>query len=390
MRKVIIGNHAASYGVMLSRAEVIAAYPITPQTQIVELLSEMCGNGTLKAEFLKVESEHSALASLIGASSAGARTFTATSSQGLALMHELIHWASGARLPIVMTNVNRALAPGWNIWADQTDSLSQRDTGWMQIYCETGQEILDLVIMAYKLAEKIMLPAMIVYDAFYLSHTAEPVDIPDQKSVDRFLPPYRPEVFLDIDNPVTLGSLIKPDQFMEARYNVQKSIEKVPEVFAEISAEYQKIFKRQYDLIEKYRLDDAEKVVICASTMASTARIIIDELREKGQKIGMLKIRFFRPFPFKKIRGLLKGKKQIIVLDRNLSPGMGGIFAQEVKNALYGLQKPPEIHGIVTGLGGKDITPGLLRDIITSPKKKIDYASPITWKGFPGAEDENE
>ncbi len=390
MRKVIIGNHAASYGVMLARAEVIAAYPITPQTQIVELLSEMCGNGTLNAEFLKVESEHSALASLIGASSAGARTFTATSSQGLALMHELIHWASGARLPIVMTNVNRALAPGWNIWADQTDSLSQRDTGWMQIYCETGQEILDLVIMAYKLAEKIMLPAMIVYDAFYLSHTAEPVDIPDQKSVDRFLPPYRPEIFVDVDNPVTLGSLTRPEQFMDARYNVQKSIEKATEIFVEIASEYHKIFKRKYGLLEKYRLDDAERVVICASTMAGTTRIIIDELREKGVKVGMLKIRFFRPFPFKEIRRMLKGKKHILVLDRNLSPGMGGIFAQEVKNALYGLPKPPEIHGIVTGLGGKDITPALLREIISNPGKKTDYTSPIIWKGITDREEGDE
>ena len=192
MKKVIIGNHAVSYAVMRSKVEVIAAYPITPQTQIVELLSELCGDGSINASFLKVESEHSALASVIGAASAGARTFTATSSQGLLLMHELVHWAAGARLPIVMANVNRAVGPGWNIWSEQTDSLSQRDTGWIQIYCETGQEIFDLTILSYRLAELVKLPIMLVYDAFFLSHTSEPVDIADQDVVDKFLPPYEP------------------------------------------------------------------------------------------------------------------------------------------------------------------------------------------------------
>ncbi|MBC7260791.1 MAG: pyruvate ferredoxin oxidoreductase, partial [Chloroflexi bacterium] len=193
MEKVIMGNHAVSYGVQLARVQVIAAYPITPQTQVVEMLSEFCAEGLLDAKFIKVESEHSVMAAVVGASIAGARAFTATSSHGLALMHEVLHWASGGRLPIVLANVNRALGPGWNVWTEQTDSLAQRDTGWIQFYCETNQEVLDMVIQAYKIAETVLLPVMLVLDAFVLSHTEEPVDIPDQATVDQFLPPYQPK-----------------------------------------------------------------------------------------------------------------------------------------------------------------------------------------------------
>ena len=210
MRHVLEGSHAVSEAVRLARTQVISAYPITPQTHIVEQLSEYCANGTLDARFLRVESEHSAMAALIGAASSGVRTFTATSSQGLALMHELLHWASGARLPIVMAQVNRALAPGWNIWADQTDSLAQRDTGWIQLYCENGQEVLDTTIQAFRLAEWVNLPVMVNLDAFFLSHTYEPVDVPDQKSVDKFLPPYKPRFQLDLANPCAFNQLAPP------------------------------------------------------------------------------------------------------------------------------------------------------------------------------------
>ena len=382
MRKVIIGNHAASYGVLLSKVDVIAAYPITPQTQIVELLSELCGKGALKARFIKVESEHSALACLIGASSAGARTFTATSSQGLALMHELLHWTSGARLPVVMTNVNRTLAPGWNIWADQTDSLAQRDTGWIQIYCETGQEILDLVIIAYRLAELVLLPVMIVYDAFFLSHTSEPVDILEQEDVDSFLPPYEPKEFLDVDNPATLGSLTTPEYYMEMRYALQQAMDRVQLLLPQIASEFCEIFGRDYGMLEGYLLDDAEKVIVCASTMASTTRVVIDELREKGELYGLLKIRFFRPFPYYDIRRVLQGRKRVIVIDRNLSPGMGGIFTQEIKNALYNVPNCPEILGAITGLGGRDVTPDVLNDIIYKSETTIDSQTLNFWHGL--------
>ncbi len=380
MRKVIIGNHAASYGVMLSRVRVIAAYPITPQTQIVEFLSELCASGKLDARYMEVESEHSAMASLIGAASTGVRTFTATSSQGLALMHELLHWAAGGRLPIVMVNVNRALAPAWSIWADQTDSLAQRDTGWIQVYCESGQEILDSVIMAYMLAERVMLPVMIVYDAFYLSHTSEPVDIPEQGEVDEILPPYDPDIFLDPERPGAVSSIMFPNDYMDLRYRQQKAMEAVPGVVEAVSEKYFNRFNRRYGLLEEYRMDDAEKVVVCAGTIAGTSRIIIDELRERGEKIGMVKIRFFRPFPYREIKKALAGRDEVIVIDRNLSPGMGGIFAQEIRNALYGVENPPSVTGTVTGLGGKDVTPGVLREIITGDRRtKGDV--PVHWQG---------
>ncbi len=382
MKKVIIGNYSASYAVLRSRVEVISAYPITPQTQIVEFLSELCGSGDLKARFLKVESEHSALASLIGASSAGARTFTATSSQGLALMHELLHWTSGARLPVVMVNVNRALAPSWNIWADQTDSLSQRDTGWIQVYCETGQEIFDLTVMAYRIAETVMLPVMIAYDAFYLSHTSEPVDIPEQGEVDSFLPAYSPGVFLDIKHPAALGSMASPKYFMEMRHDQQCAMEKVEEVFTGSAGEYNEIFGRGYGIIETYMLHDAGKVIICASTMAGTVRSVIDAMRKDGERVGLLKIRLFRPFPAEEIRRALDGKKLAIVIDRNLSPGLGGIFAQEVKSALYSAPNPPDVIGIIAGLGGRDVTPELIKSIIIDSESDSRSGKSIIWKGL--------
>jgi pyruvate/2-oxoacid:ferredoxin oxidoreductase alpha subunit len=217
--RVVTGNHAVSHGARLARVQVISAYPITPQTQVVELLSKLCEDGELDARFLKVESEHSAMAALIGASAAGARAFTATSSHGLALMHEMLHWAAGARLPIVLANINRSMGTPWSVWTDQNDSLSQRDTGFMQIYCESNQEVLDSVIQAYRLAEKVYLPVMIILDAFVLSHTAEPVEFPTQESVDRYLPPYQPQFRLDTSNPAAFGGLTTPENYMELRMN---------------------------------------------------------------------------------------------------------------------------------------------------------------------------
>ena len=234
MKKAIKGNHAVSHGVRLSRVGVISAYPITPQTTIVEELSEMCARGEISARFIKVESEHSAMASLIGAATAGARTFTASSGNGLLLMHEVLHWTAGARLPIVMADVNRAVSGVWNIWAEQTDSLAQRDTGWIQIYCESSQELLDGVLMAYRLAEKVMLPVMIAYDAFFLSHTTEIVDIPDADVVDRFLPPYEPPVQLNFDDPRMFGGFFSTDYFYEHRYTVQQASQEALNVYPEV------------------------------------------------------------------------------------------------------------------------------------------------------------
>jgi len=380
MKKVIMGNHALSYGAMLSRAQVISAYPITPQTQVVELLSEMCASKVLDAQFIKVESEHSAMASLIGAALAGARTFTATSAQGLALMHELLHWASGARLPIVMGNINRAMAPGWSIWSDQNDSLSQRDTGWIQFYCANNQEVLDSVIQAYKVAERFSIPAMIILDAFTLSHTYEVVDVPDQSLVDAYLPPFQSAFRLTPDEPHAFGGLTSPDHYFELRYKLQKDMEKVPEAVEATGREYEKIFGRYLGAVDAYQVDDAEIILVTSGTAGSTARVAVDLLRQKGIKAGNLRIRLFRPFPFALVRQILSRAKKVAVVDRNISYGHHGIFYQEVKSALYGLSSVP-VFGFITGLGGRDITPETFEAIVNYTLAKNQPEEEIIWIG---------
>ncbi len=384
MKKVLMGNHAVSYGVRLSRVEVISAYPITPQTQIVEELSEICANGELNAKFIKVESEHSAMASCIGAAAGGARAFTATSSQGLALMHELLHWASAARLPIVMADVNRAMAPGWSIWTEQTDSLAQRDTGWLQLYCENNQEVLDTVIQSFRIAEQLSLPVMVVLDAFVLSHTYEIVDVPEQEIIDSYLPPYQPAVKMDIDDPHAFGALVTPDNYYEMRYKIQKEMEIAPHVVESADQEYSELLGRSYGIVEPYLFDDAELVLVVAGALTSTVRAVIQEYRSKGIKVGLLKIRMFRPFPTLAVRSLLLNKPKIAVIDRNISFGASGIFFQELKAALYNQNgaKSPEIFGFIIGLGGRDVTLadiGRIVDFTLEHKKPIDD---IIWMGM--------
>lgn len=379
MRTVIEGSHAVSYGVMLSRVQVISAYPITPQTHVVEKLSEFCADGELQAKFLKVESEHSAMASLIGASAVGTRVFTATSSQGLALMHELLHWASGARLPIVMANVNRALAAPWNIWCDQTDSLSQRDTGWLQFYCESSQEVLDTVIQAFKISETILLPSMVILDAFYLSHTYEPVDIPDRERVDRFLPRYEPKLKLDPKDPKSFSGLTSPDIFTEMRYQMQQSMEQAKSVILLVNEEYRRIFGRGYGLTEAYRCDDAELVLVTSGTASGTSREVIDQWRERGKAIGLLKVRAFRPFPSEQVRKDLKGISKVAVIDRNISCGKGGIFAEELKSALCNEEHGPTVFSYVAGLGGRDITQETISDVIKHTLEQDRPKEEILW-----------
>lgn len=381
MKKVIMGNHALSYGAMLSRAQVIAAYPITPQTQVVELLSEMCADGTLNAKFIKVESEHSAMAACLGASLAGARTFTATSAQGLALMHELLHWASGGRLPVVMGNINRAMAPGWSIWTDQNDSLSQRDTGWIQYYCASNQEVLDTVIQAFKVSEKLMIPSMIVLDAFALSHTYEVVDVPDQDKVDAYLPPFNPPFRLTPDDPHAFGGLTSPEHYMELRYKLQKDMEKVPALVEETGKEYEKMFGRYLGQVDEYLCDDAEFIFVTSGTAGYTARVVVDELREKGIKAGNLRIKLFRPFPFEKVRSILSKVPKVAVVDRNISYGHHGIFYQEVKSAMYGQPHQPVIFGFITGLGGRDITRDTFKEIADYALSKSQAEEEIVWIG---------
>lgn len=378
---VLTGNYAVSYGALLSRVEVISAYPITPQTTIVELLSEMVAEGKLKAKFVTVESEHSAMAACIGASVAGARAFTATSAQGLALMHEMLHWAAGARLPIVMANVNRAMAPPWSIWTDQNDSLSQRDTGWMQIYCESNQEVLDHIILSYKVGERVLLPAMIVLDAFVLSHTSEPVEIYPQDVVDSYLPPFNFEYRLNPENPFAFGGLAHPDAYFEYRYKQQKAMERAIEVFEEEFELFYKTFGRKYDFVEEFMMEDADYVIVTAGAMSSTAKVAVKEMREKKNiKIGLMRLRVIRPFPFEKMRKSLRGRKKIGVIDRNISPGYHGIFYQEIKAALYPLEERPALFGYITGLGGRDVKKENIEEIIEDLIKR-DTMEEIIFKG---------
>ena len=382
MKQVVEGSHAVAEAVRLARAQVISAYPITPQTHIVERLSEYCADSTLAARFLRVESEHSALAALIGAASCGVRTFTATSSQGLALMHELLHWASAARLPIVMANVNRAMAPGWNIWADQTDSLAQRDTGWIQLYCEHSQEVLDTTIQAFRLGEWLNLPVMVNLDAFFLSHTYEVVDLPKQNVVDRFLPPYQPRFQLDTKDPCAFNQLAPPNIYMEMRHNIQTAMDDALTFFGQMENEFKNTIGRGYGPVEAIECEDAEIIMVTSGTITSTSRQVLSELRKKGEKIGLLKIKLFRPFPVKAMRELTGSARKIAVIDRNFSFGASGIFAQEVRAALCNHPGHPMVFGYVAGLGGRDVTTAVIEEIYWLTKDSDLPQQESIWVGL--------
>lgn len=363
--KVITGNEAVAYGVKLSRVKFIAAYPITPQTTIVEKISKMVESGELDAEFLRVESEHSALAATLGASTAGLRSFTATSSHGLSYMNEMVIWTAGARHPVVMAVVCRAFGPPWNIWNEHTDILMQRDTGWIIMFAENNQEVLDTVIQAYKIAEneRVLLPVIIGLDAFILSHTSMPVEIPDQDIIDKFLPSTAKKPFiLDPNNPITHGSLTYPDSYMEFRYLIHKSMEEAKNVIEDVDTEWEKLTGRSYGgLIDSYKCEDAEVAIITVGSSAGDAKEAVDRLRDEGYRVGVIRLRVFRPFPTEKLRELALRLKAIGVVDRNLSPGIGGIIQAEVKASLYDLPKKPLVQGFIAGLGGRDIT---VRDFI--------------------------
>jgi pyruvate/2-oxoacid:ferredoxin oxidoreductase alpha subunit len=367
MKRVLEGSHAVSHAVELARVKVISAYPITPQTHIVERLAELVADGVLDAKFIRVESEHSAMAAVIGSASTGVRSFTASSSHGLALMHEMLHWAAGARLPIVMAEVNRAMGPGWNIWADQTDSLSQRDTGWMQLYCEEVQEVLDTILIAYKLAEAVSLPVMVILDAFFLSHTYEPVDVPDQDEVDAFLPPWRPTEILDPADPKAFNQLSPPDYYMEFRHKMQAAMEQALATYAAIDAEYGRRFGRSYGLCEVVPTANGKQAPLALVTTGSvtgTARAAVAELHRQGTAVDLVKLKVFRPFPHAEIRRVLGPYERVAVVDRNLSFGAGGIFAQEIRAALANLDNGPRVFPFVAGLGGRDITTETIGAII--------------------------
>ncbi len=384
MRQVIEGSHAVSHAVDLARVRVISAYPITPQTHIVERLAELVADGVLDARFIRVESEHSAMAAVIGAAAAGVRSFTASSSHGLALMHEMLHWAAGARLPIVMAEVNRAMGPGWNIWADQTDSLSQRDTGWLQFYCEDVQDVIDTILIAYRVAERVSLPVMVVLDAFFLSHTYEPADLPDRADVDEFLPPWEPTEVLDPTDPKAFNQLSSPEYYMEFRHKMQQAMEDALAAYAGIDREFADRFGRSHPLVERVPASEDERAplaLVTTGTITSTARATLADLRDRGTPVDLVKLRALRPFPHDEIRRVLGPYGRVAVIDRNLSFGYGGIFAQEIRAALANLADRPVVYPFVAGLGGRDVTPDTVRAVVD---RALDDAPPedILWAGL--------
>lgn len=381
MKKVITANQAAAHAARLARPNVVAVYPITPQTSISEMMAEFVAKGLLKAHLIRVESEHSVMAALIGASQTGARTFTATSSHGLALMHELLHWAAGARLPIVMVNVNRAMGTPWTIWCDHLDSLSQRDTGWMQFYCESSQEALDTVLQAYKLAEQISLPAMVNLDGFYLSHTVEPVDIPDQDLVDAFLPPRHPLYKLDVEDPHSFGALTTPEHYYELRYKAQREMERAKESIKKVDNEFSQVFGRSHPAVEAVQTEDAEIIIVAMATTVGTCRWTVRKLRQEGKKVGLVKLKMFRPFPGEDLLAAIPEGAKVIVIDRNLSLGMGGIIQQELKTVFYSADRKNQIFTAVAGLGGRDITPEHIQQVVNNSLKDLYAVDQINWVG---------
>lgn len=377
------GNYIAAKAAVMARPAVVPAYPITPQTTLVEGIANYVKTGEFKGEYICVESEHSAMCACIGASAAGVRTFTGTSSHGLLLMHEMLHWAALARLPIVMCNINRVIGPGWNIWTDENDSISQRDTGWIQFYCSSNQEIFDTVIQSFKLAEnkKVLLPVMINYNAFILSHTSMPVYIPEQKEIDDFLQKYKPQWKLDVNNPITFGNIILPADYEKIRKDMQNSQENAKKLIPEIAKEWKKKFGRYHgDLIEEYKCDGADHILLAMGAIGAESKVSINNLRKEGLKIGLARVRTFRPFPNEEILKLGK-QADLIVIDRNISIGSEGALFSEVKASLYG-KSDTKVHGFIAGLGGKDVT---YNDIETICRKVVEgKAKDCEWYGFEG------
>lgn len=367
--KIIKGNVSAAYAAKSARVQVISAYPITPQTTVVEKLSEFVDGGEMPGtQYIKVESEHSVMASIVGASIAGTRTFTATSGQGLFYMNEMLHWAAGARLPIVTAIASRGPAPPWNIWADFSDVISQRDTGWMSSFVSNHQEVYDEILMSYKLCEdpEILLPKFVAYGGFVVSHTSKPVQIEDQEKVDKFLPPLPdekgwPHIFLDPERPMMHGNLIMPSGFYsEFRMKIHEAHLKAIDKIKEVTKEFERVFGRSYGngLIEEYHIDDADAAMLIYGDLALQMEQAVDELREEGYKVGLIKLRHFRPFPVEDIRRGAKKIKVLGVMDRATAFGSptGGPVSSEVKTVLHNSGTHTTILPMISGLGGREVS----------------------------------
>ena len=379
-RIMLDGNGAATEAIRLARVGVISAYPITPQSPIAERLSQYVADGRLKAKYLRVESEHTALSCAIGSMLTGVRAATATSSVGLALMHEILGVASGLRIPVVMPLINRALVAPWSLWCDHQDSMAERDSGWIQLYAENAQEVLDLCLIAYKAAEheQVLLPAMVCFDGFFLSHSIQPVEVPGEDAVDGFLPPYEcKNLYLDPDDPMFVNDLTSPDEFSEMRYQQVIAFKNALEIIPAVQEDFFKTFGRKYRLIEAYKCEDTEVVLVTIGSMAGTAKHVVNRLREEGQKLGVVKITCFRPFPLEILRSILKGKKMIGVIDRSAGLGAeGGPVWLEIKSAA---DKEAKIFDYVAGLGGRDIPETTIKKICAELLQSVnsDRAVPV-------------
>lgn len=351
---------AAAEAAKLARVEVIAAYPITPQTHIVEHLAEIVANGELDAAYVNVESEHSAMSACLGASATGARTFTSTSAQGMELMHEILFIASGMRFPIVMAAVNRALSSPLSIWGDHSDIMAARDTGWIMLFCENGQEVVDAIIMAFKIAEdrRVLLPLMVNLDGFSLSHVIEPIEFPAQEAVDRFLPPYEALYTLHPDKPVTMGAYGMPELYTEAKYAQEMALRNSKAVVKEVMGQFSKEFGRAYDIVETYNVEKADTVFMALGSINENIKTAIDNLKEQGKELGLVSPRLFRPFPGDQLYEVLKSKKKVVVLERVMPAGaMNGPLFNEMASLAVTHGLNAQLENYIFGLGGRDVEP---------------------------------
>ena len=387
MMKVITGDHAVAMGAKLCRVEVVPAYPITPQTLIIEHIADFVNDGEMDTKFLTMESEHSVMSAAAAASAAGARVFTATSSQGLAFMHEMLYATAPLRLPVVMANASRTLGGPPGIWCEYNDSMGARDSGWLQVYVEDNQEALDMIIQSYRIAEdkRVLLPVMPCLDGFVLTHTVEPVEVPQQEDVDSFLPSYSPDITLDPARPAMIGTFMPAEYIMELRRQTALAVESEKKVVGEVNDEFAKRFARNYGgLIDVYRMEDAEVALVTMGTVTSTSREVVDELRKEGKKVGLVKLRFFRPFPSEELREVLLNVSAVGVFDRSISYHGGGPVFNEARSALYGSSLPIINH--LAGIGGRDVTKEQIMKMfeITLKAAKGERVNIINWHSTRG------
>ena len=381
MLKQIEGSQAMAQAVAACKPQVVAAYPISPQTHIVEALSKLVKDGELQdCEYLNVESEYAAMSASIGASAVGARAYTATASQGLLFMVEAVYNASGLGLPIVMTVANRAIGAPINIWNDHTDAMSQRDSGWLQLYAETNQEAADLHVQAFRIAEELSLPVMVCMDGFILTHAVEQVDVPEEEQVAKFLPPYEPRQVLDPEHPMSSGAMVGPEAFTEVRYLAHHKQKQARELIPQVQKEFEKIFGRQSGgLIHTYHCDDADTIIVALGSVVGTLKDVVDERRAQGEKIGVLSICSFRPFPFEAVGNALKNAKTIISFEKAFQVGIGGIVSSHIFHSLRDIDPDlhPDLYEVIAGLGGRNITKHSIHDMLDSAQK--NELEPLTF-----------